>query len=131
MTMPMAIARFARGYVNPVASHVAGRLPPFAMIRHVGRRSGTEYRTPIMIFRTPDGFVIALTYGPGTDWVRNMFATGAATIQYRGLEIEVKDLRLTVGTEAGSWLPWVVRVALRVMRVDDFLVVRAAGAARA
>ena len=131
MTMPMAVARFARDYVNPVARHFAGRVPPFAMIEHVGRLSGREYRTPIMIFRAPDGFVIALTYGPETDWVRNVIAAGRATIEYRGREIEVAEPRLTDGTEAWRWLPWVVRTALRVMRVDDFLVVRAAGAARA
>jgi hypothetical protein len=32
--------------------------------------------------------------------------------------------RLTDGAEAGRWLPWLIRIALRVMRVDDFLVVR-------
>jgi deazaflavin-dependent oxidoreductase (nitroreductase family) len=123
MTMPMAVARFARDYVNPVAQHFAGRMPPFAMIRHVGRSSGREYRTPIMVFRTQDGFVIALTYGPGTDWVRNVFAAGEATIDYRGREIEVADPRLTKGAEVRRWLPWPVRIALRLMRVDDFLVV--------
>jgi deazaflavin-dependent oxidoreductase (nitroreductase family) len=124
MTMPMAVARFARDYVNPVARHFAGRVPPFAILRHIGRRTGADYRTPIMVFRTLDGFVIALTYGPGTDWVRNVFATGAATIEYRGREIGATDPRLTDGAEAGRWLPWAVRIALRLMRVDDFLVVR-------
>jgi deazaflavin-dependent oxidoreductase (nitroreductase family) len=131
MTMPMAVARFARDYVNPVARSFAGRVPPFAILRHVGRRSGSEYRTPIMVFRMPGGFVIALTYGPGTDWVRNLFAAGEAMIEYRGRVIAVTDPRLTDGSEARRWLPWVVRVALRVMRVDDFLVVRAGGEARA
>ena len=37
MTMPMAVARFARDYVNPVSRRFAGRVPPFAVVRHVGR----------------------------------------------------------------------------------------------
>ena len=124
MTMPMAVARFARDYVNPVLRPIAERVPPFAILRHVGRSSGRQYWTPIMVFRMPEGFVIALTYGPRTDWVRNVLAAGRATIEYRGREIEVTDPRLTNGAEARSWLPGVVRIALRVMRVDDFLVVR-------
>lgn len=35
---------------------------PFAIIRHVGRRSGKPYETPIMVEPAVDGFVIALTY---------------------------------------------------------------------
>jgi len=124
MTMPMAVARFARDYVNPVSRRFAGRAPPFAVVRHVGRSSGKEYRTPIMVFRTDDGFVIALTYGPGTDWVRNVLAADETTIEYRSREITVDGPRLTDGTEARTWLPAVIRIALRLMRVDDFLVVR-------
>jgi deazaflavin-dependent oxidoreductase (nitroreductase family) len=120
----MAVARFARNYVNPVARHFAGRVPPFAIIQHTGRRSATVYRTPIMVFRMPDGFVIALTYGPGTDWVRNVLAAGAATIEYRGREIGVSEPRLTNGVEARRWLPLPIRIALWVVRVDDFLTMR-------
>lgn len=124
MTMPMAVARFARDYVNPVARRFAGRVPPFAIMRHVGRSSGKEYWTPTMVFRTDDGFVIALTYGPGTDWVRNVRAAGGATIEYRGREITVDGPRVTDGAEARQWLPAVVRNVLRVMRVDDFLMIQ-------
>ncbi len=131
MTMPMVVARFARDYVNPVARRFAGRVPPFAIVRHVGRSSGRAYQTPIMVFRTDDGFVIALTYGPGTDWVRNVRSAGGATIEYQGREIELDGPRVTDGVEAGQWLPAVVRIALRAMRVDDFLVVRASRVARA
>ena len=128
--MPKSVARFARDVVNPVTRHFAGRMPPFAIVRHVGRRSGREYRTPIMVFRSPDGFMIALTYGPGTDWVRNVFTAAGAMIEYRGNAIPVTDPRLTDMAEARRWLPWPVRIALRVMRVGDFLVVRSVGGSR-
>jgi deazaflavin-dependent oxidoreductase (nitroreductase family) len=124
MTMPKAVARFARDVINPVTRHFAGRMPPFAIVRHVGRWSGREYRTPIMVFRSPDGLVIALTYGPGTDWVRNVFVAGEATIEYGGRDVAVDAPRLANTAEAQRWLPWPVRIALRVMRVGDFLVVR-------
>ncbi len=36
---------------------------PFALVRHVGRRSGRTYVTPLVVARVPEGFVIELTYG--------------------------------------------------------------------
>ena len=74
-----------------------------------------------MAFRMPDGFVIALTYGPGTDWVRNVLATGGATIEYGGRDVVVDEPRLTDIAEASRWMPLPVRLALRLMRVDEFL----------
>jgi len=53
---------------------------PFAIIRHVGRRSGKPYETTIMVWRMGEGFVIALTYGPDVDWYRNMLAAGGGTV---------------------------------------------------
>src|SRR6266852_9174903 len=53
---------------------------PFAIIRHVGRRSGKPYETVIMVWPTREGFVIALTYGPKVDWYRNMLAAGGGTV---------------------------------------------------
>ncbi len=37
---------------------------PFAIMRHVGRRSGKAYETVIMVWPLGDVFVLALTYGP-------------------------------------------------------------------
>ncbi len=53
---------------------------PFAIIRHVGRRSGKPYETPIMVWPLGEGFVIALTYGPEVDWYRNVLAAGGCTV---------------------------------------------------
>src|SRR5258708_9874623 len=38
----------------------AARLPGFGIVTHVGRKSGRIYRTPVNVFREPDGFLIAL-----------------------------------------------------------------------
>jgi hypothetical protein len=42
------------------------------------------HHTLVKPFRSPDGFVIALTYGPDRDWVRNVLAAGGCTIEWRG-----------------------------------------------
>jgi deazaflavin-dependent oxidoreductase (nitroreductase family) len=53
---------------------------PFAIIGHVGRRSGKPYETVIWVWPTREGFVIALTYGSRVDWYRNLLAAGGGTI---------------------------------------------------
>lgn len=69
--------RLLRGFV-----HLS--LGPFAIIRHVGRRSGKPYETVIWVWPTREGFVIALTYGPNVDWYRNMLAAGGGTVFWHG-----------------------------------------------
>ncbi len=57
-------------------------LGPFAILRHVGRRSGKPYETTIMVWPLREGFVIALTYGPEVDWYRNMLAAEGGTVYW-------------------------------------------------
>ena len=53
---------------------------PFAIIRHIGRRSGKPHETVIWVWPLAEGFVIALTYGPEVDWYRNMLAASGGTV---------------------------------------------------
>jgi deazaflavin-dependent oxidoreductase (nitroreductase family) len=55
-------------------------LGPFAIVGHVGRRSGTPHETVIWVWPTRIGFVIALIYGPEVDWRRNLLAAGGGTV---------------------------------------------------
>ena len=55
-----------------------------AVVVHRGRRSGRTYRTPVHLDRVGDSFVIALAYGPGTEWVRNVLANGGAVVEMGG-----------------------------------------------
>src|SRR6478735_11226158 len=47
---------------------------PFSLVRHVGRKTGTMYETPVILAQVPGGFVAELTYGPGVSWYRNIVA---------------------------------------------------------
>lgn len=118
----MPLPHFLPG-VNPVARRFARQIPPFAIVVHRGRKTGKEYRTPIMVFRSPTGFAIALTYGPGTDWVRNLLAAGAGTLAYRRTAVPIANLRLVHTAEVRSIVPAAVRCILRLVRVDDVLLV--------
>lgn len=121
MPLPRFLPAVNRRVVNPVSRRFAGRIPPFAIVVHRGRRSGKEYQAPIMAFRSPTGFAIALTYGPETDWVRNVLAAGTCTLEYRREAIPLVAPRLVHTAEVRHLLPAAVRLALRLPRVDDFL----------
>src|SRR5215472_9337460 len=86
----------ARVFNKYVTNRVLRRLAhlhhgPFALVRHVGRRSGKRYETVIMVFPTEDGFVIALTYGPNVDWFRNLQAAGSGTVFWHGNDFVVRQ----------------------------------------
>src|SRR6478672_4682588 len=62
----------------------AGWLPGFGILTHIGRKSGKVYRTPINVFRVPNGFIVALTYSSQSEWVKNVLAAGGCELKTRG-----------------------------------------------
>ena len=40
---------------------------PFSLIRHVGRKSGRTYETPVILVHIPEGLIAGLTYGDKVD----------------------------------------------------------------
>ncbi|HEV2427425.1 MAG TPA: nitroreductase family deazaflavin-dependent oxidoreductase [Acidimicrobiales bacterium] len=76
--------------MRPLALRSAGKSGANAsVVRHAGRRSGRAYETPVVVAAEGEGFVIALPYGPKTDWLRNVLAAGGATIVTDGHSYEV------------------------------------------
>jgi deazaflavin-dependent oxidoreductase (nitroreductase family) len=59
---------------------------PFSLVRHVGRKSGRSYETPLILARLGNDFVAELTYGPQVAWYRNVVAAGRCTVVFRGRE---------------------------------------------
>ena len=90
MPLPRSIARFNRRVTNRLLGPLASYLPGFGVVVHTGRKTGRLYRTPVNVFQRPGGYVIALTYGPESDWVRNVLASGGCRLETRG-----RMLRLT------------------------------------
>ncbi len=127
MPLPRRLAKFNRVVTNRVLGPLARYLPGFAIVSHVGRRSGHTYRTPVNIFRRGDGYVIALTYGPDSEWVRNVLAAGGADIETRGRRLHVVDPEVA-RDPARSLVPKPVRVPLRLANVDEFMLLKRADA---
>jgi deazaflavin-dependent oxidoreductase (nitroreductase family) len=63
----------------------AGR-GPFSLVRHIGRKTGTVYETPLILAKTDGGFVAELTYGPDVSWYRNIVAAGHCEVVVNGHE---------------------------------------------
>ena len=84
-----AVRRASRA-MKPLMLKSAGRPGvPTSVIRHVGRRTGRAFDTPVEAAPTDDGFAIALPYGVNTDWLKNVIAAGSATIVHDGNTYEV------------------------------------------
>ncbi len=119
------LARFNRRAVNPLAVHVAGLLPGMGIVVHVGRRSRRVYRTPVLVFRTKDGFRLALVYGRESEWVKNALAHGAVRLVTRRHEYELTEPELVTDPHR-QHVPMLERMFLSVLRVSDFIDFRSA-----
>ena len=90
----------------PLAKALAGRrgVPLWALIRHRGRRSGTAYETPIAIVPTRDASIvmIGLPWGRNTNWARNVMASAAASLRWKGRDLAVMQPRIIDPAEAGN-----------------------------
>jgi deazaflavin-dependent oxidoreductase (nitroreductase family) len=116
MTVSDRLARFNRRVPNRVIGKIAGRrLSPVAYMLHQGRRSGQQYRTPVMPLPLPDGFLVSLPYGAERDWVRNVVAAGRGTLLRGGRRFELTDPRLLDAAAAAPLLPAALRPALRAV----------------
>lgn len=121
MPFPMALARFNRRVTNPILGRLAGRVPPFVLVEHRGRRSGRRYTTPVLAFRRGRDWVFALTYGSRTDWVQNVLAADACRLKAPGGWRDLTAPRLLQGAEWRRLVPPAVRAALTLAHVDEFL----------
>ena len=83
------MARFNRQVLNHLMRPLARHLPGFGVVIHRGRRSGRIYETPVNVFRRGDGYVVALTYGAGADWVRNVLTAGVCDLITHGRRMRV------------------------------------------
>jgi deazaflavin-dependent oxidoreductase (nitroreductase family) len=92
-------------------------------VSHTGRRSGRVYRTPVNLFRDGDRYVIALTYGSDSQWVRNVLAAGAVDIETRGRRLHLVAPEVVRDAER-SLVPEPIRPLLGLARVSDFMLLR-------
>ena len=116
------LLNFLKNYFNPLTRKVAQRsIGPFAIVRHVGRRSGKHYETPIIVQPADKGFVIELTYGPGVDWYKNVLAAGGCTVFWHGKDYVITRIE-PLDTESGrAAFPLPMRLLIRALGMKHFV----------
>jgi hypothetical protein len=107
--------------LNPLTLRLArSSFGPFSIVRHVGRRSGKLYETPIIVSPVKDGFVIELTYGHDVDWHKNVLAAGGCTLIWHGKEYKINKIE-PLDTETGrAAFPFPQSLILRLLRRTHF-----------
>jgi F420H(2)-dependent quinone reductase len=115
----------AKNVINRMTIRNAGSAKSqFAILRHVGRRSGKAFETPIMVAQLGEDLVFALTYGPKVDWYRNIQATGKGTLIWHGQTYTIEKLEPLDRSIGLSVHPLHERVVLRILNVQHFLRVK-------
>jgi len=124
MPIPDRMRQVNKVALNKVTGPLAQWLPGLGVVVHRGRKTGRPYRTPVNVFPRPAGrYVLALTYGSDTDWVKNVMAAGGCELLTRGRHIELTAPRL-FHDEDRSETPVVGRTLLGLLHVYDFLELR-------
>jgi deazaflavin-dependent oxidoreductase (nitroreductase family) len=111
--------------MRPLALRSAGKEGSnTSVVRHVGRRSGRTYETPVIAVQHDDSFLIALPYGKRTDWLKNVLGKGSATIVTNGHTYEVDRPEVIPMAEATAYFRPREQRMHRQFHVDAALQVR-------
>lgn len=122
--------RVNRALFNPEQLKTAGQPGAYAaVVRHTGRTSGRPYETPVGAVPTADGFVIALVYGSQSDWLKNVMASGSATIVHDGTAYSTHNPEIVSTGDAAHHFPTSEQRNLRLFRVQECLLLRRADVA--
>jgi deazaflavin-dependent oxidoreductase (nitroreductase family) len=101
---------------------------PFALVKHVGRKTGKHYETPLLLATHGPDFIAELTYGPDVAWYRNVVAAGRCSVVVKGVEHQIDGIEACpaeVGMRAfGYPAAWV----LKALRRREFRLLRCARA---
>jgi deazaflavin-dependent oxidoreductase (nitroreductase family) len=115
----LRVARATAGLMLPFAGKRWN--PIFSVVRHAGRRSGRTFETPVAARRVEDGFVLALAFGRGAQWYRNLLAAGGGAIRWRGAEYTVGAPQPIDAELAMASFNAVQRAGLRAADIDGYI----------
>lgn len=131
MQMPNWYARWNRFATNKLVNLWAGKVAGMGILRHVGRKSGTTYLTPLVVFpldhraetnglvNGAGGLLVQVGYGPNTQWLQNAIAAGGAQMEYRGTTVDLGAPTLVPKTTAREFVPPRWRLFYRIVPFDE------------
>ena len=106
------LRRFNKYVTNRIMMLFAGRRV-YAVVIHVGRKSGKSYKTPVVAVPIKGGFIMPLPYGSDTDWCLNVLAASHCTVEVNK-EIHEVSKPVIIDAEAAlpafpHWMQWTFR----------------------
>jgi deazaflavin-dependent oxidoreductase (nitroreductase family) len=97
---------------------------PFSLIRHVGRRSGRTYETPIILGKVTEGFVAELTYGEKVNWYKNVLAADGCVVLHHRKQYNLTAIEPCDPERGRRAFPLPLRLVLTALRRTEFRVLR-------
>ena len=114
--------RFNKQTLNPTTLKIAGgRSGVYATVKHVGRRSGRSYTTPVVAQPLGDGFVIPLPYDSSVDWCHNVLAAGTCTLIWNEQEYTMERPEIIGLSQALKAFPLGSRLLFLAGGIKEYL----------
>jgi deazaflavin-dependent oxidoreductase (nitroreductase family) len=97
---------------------------PFSLVRHVGRKTGAFYETPLILAPVSKGFIAELTYGPDVAWYRNVIAAGNCVIIFKGAEHPIAAIEPCTTQDGLNAFGYPAAFLLKLLRRHEFRLLR-------
>jgi hypothetical protein len=117
MPMPLWWGHVNKRLLNP-GEVKRGNRP---VLSHIGRTSGELFHTPLDAHKVAGGYIFILVYGSRSDWVKNILASGAATLEVDGQEIALSDPRVILTDEAWKYLDPETTPPPAMLKITEYL----------
>jgi deazaflavin-dependent oxidoreductase (nitroreductase family) len=121
MHIPRFMRHVNRVFTNPVLGTFAWLVPPLAVVHHVGRKTGRNYRSPVVAFQNDRGIVIPMTYGRDVDWARNIVRAKGCTLERMGRRVTLRHPRIVGFERARERLPAALRPVFRAANFPGYV----------
>lgn len=116
---------FNRKALNPFTLSFAGRRhSPYAIVGHVGRKSGKAYATPVVAMAVGEHFVIPMPYGAHVDWCRNVQAAKQSILAWNGDAYQIGEPRVIEPLEGLPAFPQWLQIVLEKSKTEKYLRVK-------
>ena len=113
---------FNKYIFNRITLIVAGKgNVPFSILRHIGRRSGRTYQTPVLASYIGEMVLIPLSYGENVDWLRNTLARGGCELRWRNKWMRAINPLVIDSQTAFAILPEKRRKLFERFKLEKFL----------
>jgi deazaflavin-dependent oxidoreductase (nitroreductase family) len=114
------LRKFNRAITNRLTKLFAGNLF-YALVTHVGRKTGKEYSTPVLAALKNETIFVPLPYGADTDWFLNIQATGKCTIKIHRKSYSCINPEIVEKTTALPAFSIMLRATFERIKLDQFL----------